>query len=150
VLTQEHPSCAGRRMSSRRHPAVGQAAANPQAANPPATRSGSAPRLGNGQAAIGHERASRGKGRTAVPGDAPMSWRMLRLTLSPGVAGAFTAGCLHPLIGEILAAAMVIVPLATGVTLVAVIAFGSIESSNRIFRLLRWIHDGEEPSPPSR
>jgi hypothetical protein len=78
-----------------------------------------------------------------------MTGRMVSLGLGPGgIAGACTAARLHSLVGEILAAAMIAVPLATGVILVAVIVFGSTESSNRVFRLLRWIRDKEEPPAP--
>lgn len=74
---------------------------------------------------------------------------MLGLGLGPGgVIGACTAGLLHCLLGEILAAAMIALPLTTGVILVAVIVFGSSESSDRVFRLLRWIRDKEEPPAP--
>ena len=68
---------------------------------------------------------------------------------SGGIACACTAERLHSIIGEVLAAAMIVVPLVTGVILVAVIVFGSIESSNRVFRLLRWLRDKEEPSASS-
>ena len=75
---------------------------------------------------------------------------MLSLGLGPGgIAGACAADHLHSLAGEILATAMVAVPLATGAILIAVIVFGSTKSSDRVFRLLRWIRDKEEPSAPS-
>jgi hypothetical protein len=56
----------------------------------------------------------------------------------------------HSLVGEILAAAMIVVPLITSAILVAVIVFGSAKSSNRVFRLLRWLRDKEEPPGPTR
>jgi hypothetical protein len=57
---------------------------------------------------------------------------------------------MHSLLGEILAAALIIVPLTTGVILVAVVVFGSTESCNRVFRLLRCIRDKEEPPAPGK
>jgi hypothetical protein len=65
-----------------------------------------------------------------------------------GAAGAYAAVSLHCLVGEILVAAVNAVSLATGVILMAVIVFGNAESSNRVFRILRWIRDKEEPSAP--
>lgn len=144
MLTQGPLSRVGYRVPTDRHPAARQATADPHAASL-AIRAGSA---------SGPERTLRNRGRTAGPRGARrhtrMTGRMLGLGLSPsGMAGACTAGCLHSLVGEILAAAMVIVPLTTGVILVAVIVLGSVESSNRVFRLLRCINDEEEPPSPS-
>jgi hypothetical protein len=79
-----------------------------------------------------------------------MAGRMLGVALGPsGVAGACAAGRMHFLLGEILAAALIIIPLTTCVILVAVIVFGSAESSDRVFRLLRCIRDKEEPPAPT-
>ena len=79
-----------------------------------------------------------------------MGGRVLGLGLGPGgIACVCTAERLHSLAGEILAAVMIVVPLATGAALVAVVVFGSIESSDRVFRLLRWLRDREEPSGPA-
>lgn len=54
-----------------------------------------------------------------------------------GIAGECTAERLHFLAGEILAAAIIIVPLLTSTILLTVAVFGSTKSSNRVFRLLR-------------
>jgi hypothetical protein len=65
-----------------------------------------------------------------------------------GMAGECTVGRLPILAGEVLAAAIIVVPLLTGTILVTVVVFGSTESSDRIFRLLRWFSDKEEPPAP--
>jgi hypothetical protein len=64
------------------------------------------------------------------------------------MAGECIAGHLHLLVGEILVAAIIIVPLLTGIILVTVVVFGSTKSSDRVFRLLRWSSDKEEPPAP--
>ncbi len=81
-----------------------------------------------------------------------MVGQILGLALGPsgGIASVCTAERLHSLVGEVLAATMIIVPLMTGVILVTVIVFGSSESSNRVFRLLRCIRNKEEPLAPGR
>jgi len=43
---------------------------------------------------------------------------------------------------------MITVPLMTGAILVAVAVFGSTKSTDRVFRLLRWLRDKEEPPAP--
>jgi hypothetical protein len=64
-----------------------------------------------------------------------------------GVMSACTAEATHFLVGGIIAA-IIALELAVGAVLVVVIIFGSTESCNRIFRLLRWIRDKEEPPAP--
>lgn len=51
--------------------------------------------------------------------------------------------------GEILAAAIIIVPLLTAAILVMVAVFGTTKSSDRVFRLLRWSSGKEEPQAPT-
>jgi hypothetical protein len=76
---------------------------------------------------------------------------MLSLSLGPGLACACTVESLHSLTGEILAAGMIVAPLLTGAVLVVVVVFGSVKSNERVFRLLRWLRDKEEPpTPPAR
>jgi hypothetical protein len=76
--------------------------------------------------------------------------RMIGLVLGPGgIVGEWTAGRLHFVAGEILAAAIIIVPLLTGTILVMVVVFGGTKSSDRVFRLLRWFSDKEEPPAPA-
>jgi hypothetical protein len=70
------------------------------------------------------------------------------LTWQMGTACA--AQRLHYLAGEILAVALIVVPLVVGAILVAVIVFCSTRSSDRVFRLLRWLRDKEEPPAPRR
>lgn len=57
---------------------------------------------------------------------------------------------LHPALGEALAAADVIVPLAIALILLAAILYGSSQTCERVFRLLRWIANRPEPAPPNR
>jgi hypothetical protein len=44
---------------------------------------------------------------------------------------------------------MIIAPLAAGAALVVVVVFGSVQSGERVFRLLRWLRDKEEPPEPA-
>lgn len=66
-----------------------------------------------------------------------------------GIAGECAAGRLPFLVGEILAAAIIVVPLLTGTILVTVVVFGSTKCSDRVFRFLRWFSGEEEPPAPS-
>ena len=73
--------------------------------------------------------------------------RMIGAALGPGgTAGACIAACLHSTAGMILAVAIVTVSLMTVLLLVILIVFGTTRSHDRIFRLLRWIRDKEEPA----
>lgn len=65
-----------------------------------------------------------------------------------GAAGAYAAQSLHNLAGEILVATVTAVSLATGVILLALVVFGSTESGDRVFRILRWVRGKEEPPAP--
>lgn len=58
--------------------------------------------------------------------------------------------CLHPALGQALAIADITVPLAVALTLLAAILFGSSQTVERVFRLLRWIADRPEPPGPGR
>lgn len=76
--------------------------------------------------------------------------RLIGLVLGPaGIAGEWTAGRLHFVAGEILAATIIIVPMLTATILVTVVVFGDTKSSDRVFRLLRWFGDKEEPPAPA-
>jgi hypothetical protein len=55
---------------------------------------------------------------------------------------------MHPAIGIALAIADISVPLAAAAVVLAVILRGSDQTCERIFRLLRWIANRPEPSPP--
>jgi hypothetical protein len=55
---------------------------------------------------------------------------------------------MHPAIGIALAIADISVPFAVGVVVLVVILRGSDETCERVFRLLRWIANRPEPSPP--
>jgi hypothetical protein len=63
--------------------------------------------------------------------------------------GEGLAACLHPALGEVLAAADVIVPLAVALILLAAILWGSDRTCDRVFRLLRWLDGRPEPPAPS-
>lgn len=54
-----------------------------------------------------------------------------------------TSGMLHPILGEI----VFLVELVVVLTLVGAALFGSLDLSERAFRLLRWI--GNRPEPPA-
>ena len=58
------------------------------------------------------------------------------------------AGCLHPALAEVLVATDVITPVAITLIVVAAILFGSAETVERVFRLLRWIANRPEPAAP--
>lgn len=91
--------------------------------------------------------ARRGRPLFSHPG---AGGRLFGLGLSSGgIAGDCAAGRLHSLAGEILATTVIVVPLVTGAFLVTVAVFGSTSSSDRVFRLLRWLRDSEEPPAPS-
>ena len=64
------------------------------------------------------------------------------------LGGEGLAACLHPALGEALAGADVIVPLAIALVLLAAILLGSSETCERVFRLLRWIDGRPEPTAP--
>jgi len=82
------------------------------------------------------------------PGQRPRAlWRAIGA--GAGVLGGQgVAGYLHPLLGEALAAADVIVPLAIAVILLFAILRGSSQTCDRVFRLLRWIANRPEPTTP--
>ena len=93
-----------------------------------------------------HETRSRQSG---PPTDSrtPAPWRALGA--GAGVAGAEgVAGYLHPVLGEVLAAADVAVPLVIVLILLAAILRGSERTVERAFRLLRWTANRPEPPPP--
>jgi hypothetical protein len=54
------------------------------------------------------------------------------------------AACLNPVLGGVLAAVDVVVPLVAAL----VVLCGSAEACDRVFRLLRWIADRPEPPGP--
>jgi hypothetical protein len=82
------------------------------------------------------------------PGGRPRAlWRAIGV--GAGVLGGQgVAGYLHPVLGEALAAADVIVPLVITVILLFAILRGSSQTCERVFRLLRWIADRPEPPTP--
>jgi hypothetical protein len=85
-----------------------------------------------------------------TPGRMDVRGRRLGLGLGPGgIVCVCTAERLHSLVGEILAAVLIVGPLVTGAVLLTVVVFGSNKSIDRIFRLLRWFRDKEEPPEPA-
>lgn len=128
--------------------------ASPRATAPCATRDGGPRCQGRPRPSAGHEGTRRSAGRptgsSRARRRASAGGRMIGLGLGTGgIAGECTAGRLHFLAGEILAAAIIIVPLLTGTILVTVVVFGSTKSSDRVFRLLRLFSEKEEPPAPS-
>ncbi len=76
------------------------------------------------------------------PAVTPRSLRPVVATLA--AAGVPVAGgVLHPILGEI----VFLVELVVVLTLVGTALFGSLDLSERAFRLLRWI--GNRPEPPA-
>jgi hypothetical protein len=74
-------------------------------------------------------------------------WRAL--TAGAGIAGSESAAMfVHRGLGEVLAAADVIGPLAVALILLAAILFGSDRTEERVFRLLRWAVNRPEPAAP--
>jgi len=88
----------------------------------------------------------------AVPsaGRPPRAWRVAGA--GAGVLGGEgVAGYLHPALGEALAVADVVVPLAIALVLLIAILCGSDQTCERVFRLLRWTANRPEPpGPPLR
>lgn len=80
-------------------------------------------------------------GRTAA------SWRALGASVTV-VGGEGMAAYLHPALGQALAAADVITPLAIALILLTAILTGSGQTCERVFRLLRWITNRPEPPGP--
>jgi hypothetical protein len=64
------------------------------------------------------------------------------------LGGEGLAAYLHPALGEALAAADVIVPLAIALVLLIAILQGGSQTCERAFRLLRWIANRAEPPAP--
>ena len=137
--------------ASRRVQSSRKASPRPSAANSASARTESVLRREERQAASSHALVPCGESRNTGTGRShgnPLG-RTLSLALGPScVACACAAGRIHPLLGEILAAVLIIVPLATSVILATVIVFGDSESCDRAFRLLRWIRDKKEPPAP--
>ncbi len=77
----------------------------------------------------------------------PTLWRALG-TAAGVLGGEGLTSYLHPALGEILAAADIIIPLAIAVVLLASILCGSSQTCERVFRLLRWIANRPEPPVP--
>jgi hypothetical protein len=80
------------------------------------------------------------------PGRRPIAGRVCTAAGSLAAEGA--AGYWHPALGAALAAADVIVPAVFALILLTVILFGSTETCERAFRLLRWIAGRAAPPPP--
>jgi hypothetical protein len=79
------------------------------------------------------------------------SRRLRMVGASAGLLGGEgLAAYAHPALGEILAAADVILPLLAAMAVLAAILVGSERTCSRAFRLLRWL-DGrpEPPAPPA-
>ena len=83
------------------------------------------------------------------PGVRPtVPWRAIGA--SAGILGGETlASYLRPGLGEALAAADSIIPLAIVLILLTVILRGSDQTVERVFRLLRWAANRPEPPAPN-
>jgi hypothetical protein len=79
------------------------------------------------------------------PAVTPRSLRPVVATLA--AAGVpVVGGVLHPILGEI----VFLVELVLVLTLVGTALFGSLDLSERAFRLLRWIRNRPEPPAPEQ
>lgn len=89
---------------------------------------------------------------TSYPAPAPARLPVGRRYLSAGAGVLGSEGLaayLHPALGEALAAADIIVPLATALVLLTAILCGSTQTCERVFRLLRCITNRPEPPAPA-
>jgi hypothetical protein len=77
-----------------------------------------------------------------LPDSTRVPWRPVGTTASLGAPVGI--GMLHPMFGEVIAVIEVVVVL----TIIATALFGSQTLSERAFRLLRWVGNRPEPSPP--
>ena len=92
------------------------------------------------------------EGDTAGPAlPAPARSAAARRVFGAGVGvlgGEGLAAYFYPALGEALAAADVIIPLAIALVLVAAILRGSDQACDRVFRLLRSVANRPEPPAP--
>lgn len=75
-------------------------------------------------------------------------WRLGAGAATLGAEG--TAGYMYPALGAALAIIDIAIPLAVGIVLLTAILFGSNETCERVFRLLRWIANRPEPPSPGQ
>lgn len=143
---------AGSRGPTRRNlAAAGPVTSRQEAAQPEAIRTRGTRRRRSGQALTIHEGSRHSEGPAAETGRAQNRSDASRRTLGlgPGViACAYIFERLNTPFGDILAATTIIAALVTGAVLLTVILFGSTKSSDRAFRLLRWLRDKAEPATP--
>lgn len=64
------------------------------------------------------------------------------------VAAEVAEGALHPALAEALAIADLAIPVVIMLIVFAVIIWGSQQTVDRVFRLLRWITNRPEPAAP--
>ena len=95
----------------------------------------------------GHLAAAAAQPDAGPAGHAAPPWRVLGAGLGV-LGGEGLAGCLRPALGEALAVADLIVPLALVVTLIMAVLCGSDLTVERVFRLLRWAANRPEPPAP--
>jgi hypothetical protein len=87
--------------------------------------------------------------RVNAPLSAPRSDRVRWQPLGLGAASAGVPvgiGLQHPSVGV----ALMIVELASALTIIATALFGTYELSERAFRLLRWVGNRPEPASPQK
>jgi hypothetical protein len=86
-----------------------------------------------------------------APPRRPRTSGWVGLGTSLAVIGAeITESVLHPKVAEGLAIADVAIPLIAASILFITIVWGSPETVDRVFRLLRWIANRPEPAAPDR
>ena len=90
-----------------------------------------------------------GTGRVAKPERSVLAAGLCLRLGAGALAAEGAAGWLHPVLGEILVAADVLLPAAWASVLLAAILFGSDRASEKAFRLLRCITGRPEPPAPA-
>jgi hypothetical protein len=87
-------------------------------------------------------------GSAAAP-PRPRTSGWVKLGAGLAVIGAQVAeGVLHPEMAEALEISDVAIPLITGLIVFATVVWGSRETVDRVFRLLRWVANRPEPATP--
>ena len=81
---------------------------------------------------------------TSSSDNTQVPWRPV-VTAAASLGAPASIGLLHPMLGEVIA----VIELVVLLTIVGTALFGSQTLSERAFRLLRWLGNRPEPTPPS-
>jgi hypothetical protein len=86
---------------------------------------------------------------SAHPPPRPRTSAWIKLIIGLAVIDAeITESILHPELTEALAIAEVAIPLIVGLIVFTTIVRGNLETVDKVFRLLRWIRNHQEPTAP--